>query len=38
MAICDADEMDERSSGFSPRTLLKRVLARYAEQRVLIYG
>ncbi|MGG2396272.1 glutamine synthetase family protein [Pseudomonas sp. SH1-B] len=32
LAICDADELDGRSSGLSTRGLLKRVLARYAEQ------
>jgi glutamine synthetase len=31
LAICDADELDGRSSGLSTRGLLKRVLARYAE-------
>jgi len=31
LAICDADELDGRSSGLSTRALLKRVLARYAE-------
>ncbi len=31
MAICDADELDGRSSGLSTRGLLKRVLAAYAE-------
>ncbi|YCH85073.1 glutamine synthetase family protein [Ectopseudomonas composti] len=30
LAICDADELDGRSSGLSTRGLLKRVLARYA--------
>ncbi|MFH6601490.1 glutamine synthetase family protein [Ectopseudomonas khazarica] len=32
LAICDADELDGRSSGLSTRGLLKRVLARYTEQ------
>ncbi|MEX6503100.1 glutamine synthetase family protein [Pseudomonas zhanjiangensis] len=32
LAICDADELDGRGSGLSTRTLLKRVVARYAEQ------
>ncbi|WP_416359277.1 glutamine synthetase family protein [Ectopseudomonas khazarica] len=32
LAICDADELDGHSSGLSTRGLLKRVLARYAEQ------
>lgn len=32
LAICDADELDGRSSGLSTRGLLKRVLARYAER------
>ncbi|WP_177429676.1 glutamine synthetase family protein [Pseudomonas sp. YY-1] len=31
LAICDADELDGRSSGLSTRGLLKGVLARYAE-------
>lgn len=31
MAICDADELDGRSSGLSTRGLLKRVVAAYAE-------
>ena len=31
LAICDADELDGRSSGLSTRGLLKKVLARYAE-------
>lgn len=31
LAICDADELDGRSSGLSTRGLLKRVIARYAE-------
>lgn len=30
LAICDADELDGRSSGLSTRGLLKRVVARYA--------
>ncbi|RJG09886.1 glutamine synthetase [Pseudomonas cavernicola] len=32
LAICDADELDGRSSGLSTRGLLKRVIARYAER------
>ena len=32
LAICDADELDGRSSGLSTRGLLKRVMAAYAEQ------
>ena len=31
IAICDADELDGRSSGLSTRGLLKRVVAGYAE-------
>jgi len=31
MAICDADELDGRSSGLSTRALLKRVVEAYAE-------
>jgi glutamine synthetase len=31
LAICDADELDGRSSGLSSRGLLKRVLAAYAQ-------
>ncbi|WP_436968996.1 glutamine synthetase family protein [Ectopseudomonas hydrolytica] len=31
LAICDAEELDGRSSGLSTRALLKRVLARYAQ-------
>jgi glutamine synthetase len=30
-AICDADELDGRSSGLSTRGLLKKVIARYAQ-------
>ncbi|WP_177412195.1 glutamine synthetase family protein [Pseudomonas cavernae] len=30
LAICDADELDGRSSGLSTRALLKRVIANYA--------
>lgn len=32
LAICDADELDGRSSGLSTRGLLKRVVAGYAER------
>ncbi|WP_171011903.1 glutamine synthetase family protein [Pseudomonas sp. 2FE] len=32
LAICDADELDGRSSGLSTRSLLKRVIASYAER------
>lgn len=32
LAICDANELDGRSSGLSTRGLLKRVIARYAER------
>lgn len=32
LAICDADELSGQPSGLSTRALLKRVLARYAEQ------
>ena len=32
LAICDADELDGRSSGLSSRGLLKRVVAAYAER------
>jgi glutamine synthetase len=31
LAICDADELDGRSSGLSTRGLLKQVIARYAQ-------
>ena len=31
LAVCDADELDGRSSGLSTRGLLKKVIARYAK-------